>query len=93
MAMHISCTKVCMSCCISHSFALGGKYGQPYGPRDHVPPHVWAVVDDPSTASEMIVKMMKKTFVLCVVTNAPPKFVGSAMRSIVLDVLTLTLVG
>ena len=37
----------------------------------------------------MIVKMMK-TFVLCVVTNAPPQFVGSAMRSIVPNVLTLT---
>ena len=24
---------------------------KPYGPWDHVPPHVWAVVDDPSTTS------------------------------------------
>ena len=55
-------------------------------------PHVWAVVDDPSTALEMIVKM-KKTFVLCVVTNAPQQSVGSAIRSIVLNVLTQTLVG
>ena len=41
---------------------------------------------------EMIVKMMMRNFVLCVVTNAPPEFVGSAMRSIALNVLTLTLV-
>ena len=26
MALRISCTKVCACCCISHSFALGGKY-------------------------------------------------------------------
>ena len=42
---------------------------------------------------EMIVKMMMKTFVLCVVTNAPPQFVCSTMRSIALNALTLTLVG
>ena len=42
---------------------------------------------------EMIVKKMVKTFVLCVVTNAPPQFVGSARRGIALNVLTLTLVG
>ena len=41
----------------------------------------------------MIVMKMIKTFVLCVVTNAPPQFVGSAMRGIALHVLTLTLVG
>ena len=42
---------------------------------------------------EMIVKMMMKTFVLCVVTNTPPQFVGSAMRGNARNVLTLTLVG
>jgi hypothetical protein len=42
---------------------------------------------------EMIVMKMMNTFVLCVVTNAPPQFVGSAMRGITLNVLTLTPVG
>ena len=42
---------------------------------------------------EMIVMKMMKTFVVCVVTNTPPHFVGSAMRGIALSVLTLTLVG
>ena len=42
---------------------------------------------------EMVVKKMMKTFVLCVVTNVPLQFVGSAMRGIALNVLTLTLVG
>ena len=42
---------------------------------------------------KVIVKMMMKTFVLCVVTNAPLQFVGTTMRSTALDVLTLTLVG
>ena len=42
---------------------------------------------------EMIVKMIMKMLVLCVVTNTPPQFVGSAMRGIALNVLTLTLVG
>ena len=42
---------------------------------------------------EMIVMTMMKTFVLRVVTNAPPQFVGSVMRGIALNVLTLTLVG
>ena len=42
---------------------------------------------------EMIVMKMMKMFVLCVVTNTPPQFVGSAMRGIALNVLTLTLVG
>ena len=41
----------------------------------------------------MIVKMMMKTFVLCVVTNTPPQFVGRAMRGIAPNVLTLTLAG
>ena len=41
----------------------------------------------------MIVKMVMRMFVRCVVTNAPPQFVGSAMRGIVLNLLTLTLVG
>ena len=94
MAVQISCTKVCMCCCTSHSFALGGKYGislmvhgtmcrRMFGPflMTQALPH------------EMIVMKMMKTFVLCVVTNAPPLFVGSAMRGIVLSVLTFTLVG
>ena len=34
-----------------------------------------------------------KIFVLCVVTNTPPQFVGSAMRGIAPSVLTLTTVG
>ena len=41
----------------------------------------------------MIVKIIKKTFVLCAVTNTPPQFVGSAIKSIVLIVFTRTLVG
>ena len=40
---------------------------------------------------QMIVKMTKKVFVLCVVTNTLPRLVDSAMRSIVLLVVTLTL--
>ena len=61
-----------------------------------MPPHVWAIVDDASTASREdcdCVKKKKKTFVLCVATKAPPQFVGSAMRSIALNALTLTFVG
>ena len=94
MALQISCTKVCVYCCILHSFALGGKYGislmvhgtmcrRMFGPllMTQALPH------------EMIVIKMMKAFVLCVVTNAPPQFVGSAMRGIALSVLTLTLVG
>ena len=42
---------------------------------------------------EMIAMKMMKTVVLCVVKNAPPQFVGSAMRGIALNALTLTLVG
>ena len=42
---------------------------------------------------EMIVMKMMRTFVLCVVTNAPPQFVGSARRGIALNVLTLAPVG
>ena len=93
MAVQISCTKVCVCCCISHSFALGGKYGislmvhgtmcrRMFGPllMTQALPH------------EMIVMKMMKT-ALCGVTNAPPQFVGSAMRGIALSVLTLTLVG
>ena len=41
---------------------------------------------------KMIVMKMMKTFVRCVVTNAPPQFVGSAKKGIALNVLTLTLV-
>ena len=44
----INCTKVCASCCIS--CISKQVQSQPYGPWNHVPPHVWALVDDPSTA-------------------------------------------
>ena len=94
MAVQISCAKVCACCCISHSFALGGKYGISlmvhgtmcrcmFGPllMTQALPHA------------MIVMKMMKMFLLCVVTNTPPQFVGSAMRGIALSVLTLTLVG
>ena len=41
----------------------------------------------------MIVMKMMKTFVLCVVTNTPSRFVSNAIRGIALSALTLTLVG
>ena len=47
----------------------------------------------PALPHEMIVMKMMKMFVLCVVTNTSPQFVGSAMRGIALNALTLTLVG
>ena len=90
MVMHISCTKVCACHCISHSFALGGKYGISLMVHGTMCRRMFGPL---LMTHEMIVMKMMKTFVLCVVTNAPPQFVGSAMRGIALSVLTLTLVG
>ena len=80
-------SKVCVSCCISHNFAWWYK---PYGPWDHVP--FGPLLMTQALPYTMIVKMMMRTFVLCVVANTPPQFVGSAMRGIALNVLTLALV-
>ena len=92
--MKISYTKVCMSCCISHSFALGGKYGISLMVHRTMCSHMFGLLHmTQAPPHQMIVKLMMKMFVLCVVTNAPPQFVDSAMRSIVLNVLTLTLVN
>ena len=42
VAALMSCTSRCVFCCISRNFAFGGKvHCPPYGPWDHVPPHVW----------------------------------------------------
>ena len=42
VAAPMSCTSQSAFCCISHSFASGGKsVTPPYGPWEHVPPQVW----------------------------------------------------
>ena len=42
MAAPMSCTSQSAFCCISLSFASGGKSATPpYGPWEHVPPQVW----------------------------------------------------
>ena len=42
MAAPMSCTGQSAFCCILHSFASAGKsIHPPYGPWEHVPPHVW----------------------------------------------------
>ena len=94
MAVQISCTTVCACCCISHSFALGGKYGislMVHGTMCHR--MFRPLLMTQALPHEVILMKMMKTFVLCVVTSAPPQFVGSAMRGIALSVLTLTLIG
>ena len=42
MAASLSCTTQSAFCCILRNFAFAGKsLTPPYGPREHVPPHVW----------------------------------------------------
>ena len=94
MALRISCTKVCACCCISHGFALGGKCGISLMVHGTMCRRMFGLLlMTQALPHEMIVMKMMKTFALYVVTNAPPQFVGSAMRGIALSVLTLTLVG
>ena len=88
------CMLLYVCCCISHSFALGGKYGislMVYGTMCRRLFGPLLMIQ--ALPNEMMVMKMMKPFVLCGVTNTPPQFVGSAMRGIALSVLTLTLVG
>ena len=55
-------------------------------------PHVWAVIDEPSTASGDDCEDEEEVCALCY-HKCTITVVGSAMRNVVLDVLTLTLVG
>ena len=86
MAVQISCTKVCACCCISHNFALGGKYGISLMVHGTMCRRMFGLL-------LMTQALPHEMIVLCVVTNAPPQFVGTAMRGIAVSVLTLTLVG
>ena len=91
--MQISCTKVCACCCISHIFALGGKYGLSLMVHGTICRRMFGpLLMSQALPHEMIVMKKMKIFVLCVVTNAPSQFVGNEMRGIALSVLTLTLV-
>ena len=64
----------------------------PYGPMDHVPPHVWTI--KAAQPPHKIRERMRERCVLCVFKSAPPShFVVSARSIIVLNVLTPTLVG
>ena len=93
MAAPISCTSQSVFCCILHNFASGGKsVTPPYGPWEHVPPHVWT--DQSNSAATQDEVEDEAEVVCCVAVSAPPsQFVMSVRSTIVLNVLTPTLVG
>ena len=94
MAMHINCTKMCASCCLSHRFALGGKHGISLVVHVTMCCHMFGPLLMPQALPcVMIVKMMIGKFVRCVITNTQQQFAGNAMRSVELNVLTFKLVG
>ena len=89
----MSCTSQCVFCCILHNFAFGGKsVTPPYGPREHVTPHVWTDQSN-SAATQDEIEDEAEVFVLCCRSAPPSQFVMSAKSTIVLNVLTPTLVG
>ena len=64
----------------------------PYGPWEHVPPHVWT--DQSNSATTQDEAEDEAECVCCVVRSTPPsQFVMSVRSTIVLNVLTPTLVG
>ena len=70
MAAPMSCTSQSVFCCILHNFASGGKSvtpPPPYGPWEHVPPHVWtdqsnsaAMQDEAEDEAELCVLCCQK---------------------------------
>ena len=64
MAAPMSCTNQSVFCCILHNFASGGKSGTPYGPWEHVPPHVWTDQSN-SVATQDEAEDEAKVCVLC----------------------------
>ena len=50
MVVPMSCTSQSVFCCILCNFAFAGKsVTPPYGPWEHVPPHVW--IDQSNSAA------------------------------------------
>ena len=93
MAAPMSCTSQSIFCCILRNFAFAGKsVTPPYGPLEHVPPHVWT--DQSNSAATQDEAEDEAECVCCVVRSIPPsQFVMSVKSTIVLNVLTPTLVG
>ena len=94
----MSCTSQSVFCCILRNFAFAGKSVTtppplPYGPWDHVPPHVWTDQSN-SAATQDEAEDEAQVCVCCAVRSAPPsQFVMSVRSTIVLNVLTPTIVG
>ena len=93
VAAPISCTSQSAFCCISHSFASGGKFVTP--PTDHG--SMSRLRFGPTKATRLprkIRQRMRRKFVCRVANGAPPwQFVMSVRSTIVMNVLTPTLVG
>ena len=89
----MSCTTLCMFCCISRNFAFGGRSVtllMDYGTMSRVMFGLIKTTQRPRKRSER----MRQRCVLCVVKSAPPsRFVVSARSIIVLNVLMPTFVG
>ena len=65
MVAPMSCTNQSVFCCILHNFASGGKsVTPPYGPWEHVPPHVWTDQSN-SAATQDEAEDEAKVCVLC----------------------------
>ena len=65
MAAPMSCTSQSAFCCILRNFASAGKsVTPPYGPWEHVPPHVWTDQSN-SAATQDEVEDEAEVCVLC----------------------------
>ena len=72
---------------------MGNPRHPPYGPWEHVPPHVWTNKSNSATTQDEA-EDEAKVCVCCVARSAPPsQFVLSVKSTTVLNVLTPTLVG
>ena len=93
MAAPMSCTSQSAFCCISLSFASGGKSVTP--PTDHgsMSRLTFGLTKATRPPRKMRQRMRRKC-VFCVAKGAPPsQFVMSVRSTIVMNVLTPTLVG
>ena len=93
----MSCTSQSVFCCVAalHNFASGGKSvtpPPPYGPWEHVLPHVWT--DQRTRPPCKMRQRMRQKCVCCVARSAAPsQFVMGVRSTILLNVLTPALVG
>ena len=93
MAAPMSCTSLCMFCCISHNLAFGGRSVTLVMDHGTVSCLMFGLAKATQPPRKMT-ERMRQMCVPCVVRSAPPsKLVVNARSIIVVNALMPTLVG